>query len=247
MTQRRSKKPVQIEARKSEDGGANRPFQRNYQAISPQQEIFTEDTTPQGTSADPLIDRQPRVGFCLSSFEQIANFKFGVKLKKTFTEILALMNEAYEDEKLSRTQVYFWYKGFKDGSKSIADDSRSGRLLTLTTDRNIGQIRDLIVALRKYAIDNISEILGISYGSFQKIIAEHLKKLCFLFNPQTKKQSLEWHTPSSPRKKKVHLDKSKGKVMLVVFFDNQGLGYYEFIKEGITINKQAYKNTCAPS
>ncbi|UYV82453.1 hypothetical protein LAZ67_21002238 [Cordylochernes scorpioides] len=41
--------------------------------------------------------------------------------------------------------------------------------------------------------------------------------------------------------KKVRLDKSEGKVMLVVSFDYQGLVYYEFIKEGITINKQAYK------
>ncbi|UYV76116.1 hypothetical protein LAZ67_13002615 [Cordylochernes scorpioides] len=54
-------------------------------------------------------------------------------------ETSALMNVAYEDEKLSRTQVYFWYKRFKDGRKSIADDSRSGRALMSTTDRNIGQ------------------------------------------------------------------------------------------------------------
>ncbi|UYV67895.1 GVQW3 [Cordylochernes scorpioides] len=45
-------------------------------------------------------------------------------------ETLALMNEAYEYEKLSRTQVNFWYKRFKDGRKSIADDSRSGRPLS---------------------------------------------------------------------------------------------------------------------
>ncbi|UYV62570.1 hypothetical protein LAZ67_2001123 [Cordylochernes scorpioides] len=64
---------------------------------------------------------------------------------------------------MSQTQVYFWYKRFKDGRKSIADDSRSGRPLTSTTDRNIGQVRDLIVADRKNTIDNISEILGISY------------------------------------------------------------------------------------
>ncbi|UYV61610.1 hypothetical protein LAZ67_1005533 [Cordylochernes scorpioides] len=50
-------------------------------------------------------------------------------------ETLVLMNEAYE--KLSRTQ--FWYKRFKDGRKSIADDLRLGRPLTSTTDRNIGQ------------------------------------------------------------------------------------------------------------
>ncbi|UYV81639.1 K02A2.6-like [Cordylochernes scorpioides] len=56
----------------------------------------------------------------------------------SFRETLALLNEAYEDDKLSRTQVYFWYKRFKDGRKSIADESRSGRPLTSTTDRNIG-------------------------------------------------------------------------------------------------------------
>ncbi|UYV69022.1 hypothetical protein LAZ67_6002052 [Cordylochernes scorpioides] len=113
-----------------------------------------------------------------------------------YTLTLALMSEAYEDEKLSRTQVYFWYKRFKDGRKSIADDSR-----LITGDET----------------------------------------WCFLFVPQTKKQSLKWHTQSSPRRKKVSLDKSKGKVMLVVFFDYQGLVYYEFIKEGVTINKQTYK------
>ncbi|UYV80343.1 GVQW3 [Cordylochernes scorpioides] len=74
-------------------------------------------------------------------------------------ETLALMNEAYEGEQLSRTQVYIWYKCFKDGRKSIADDSRSGRPLTSITDRNIGQVRVLIVADRKITIDNISEIL----------------------------------------------------------------------------------------
>ncbi|UYV75524.1 hypothetical protein LAZ67_13000492 [Cordylochernes scorpioides] len=129
-------------------------------------------------------------------------------------ETLALMNEAYEDDKLSRTQVYFWYKRFKDGRKSIADDSRSGRPLTSTTDRNIGQVR--VVADRKITIDNISEIFGISYdqqgetrlsicknlidtanndSDFLKIIITGDETWCFLFDPQTNKQSLEWHTP----------------------------------------------------
>ncbi|UYV67423.1 hypothetical protein LAZ67_5000517 [Cordylochernes scorpioides] len=116
----------------------------------------------------------------MSSFEQRANVIFCVKLKKSFTETLALMNESYEEEKLLRTQVYFWYKRFKDGRKSIADDSRSGRPLTSTTDRNIRQVRDLIVADRKITIDNISEILGISCGSCQKIIGEHLNMKNFV-------------------------------------------------------------------
>ncbi|UYV83085.1 hypothetical protein LAZ67_22002151 [Cordylochernes scorpioides] len=75
----------------------------------------------------------------ISSFEKRANIKFCVKLKKSSTETLALINEAYEDDKLSGTEVYLWYKRFKDGCKNITDDSRSGRPLTSTTDRNIGQ------------------------------------------------------------------------------------------------------------
>ncbi|UYV78740.1 hypothetical protein LAZ67_16002617 [Cordylochernes scorpioides] len=78
-------------------------------------------------------------------------------------------------------------------------------------------------------------------SDFSKRIITGDETWCFPFDPQTKKRSLEWHTPSSPRRKKVCLDKSKGKVMLVVFFDYQGLVYYEFIKEGHTINKQVYK------
>ncbi|UYV82223.1 hypothetical protein LAZ67_21001375 [Cordylochernes scorpioides] len=92
---------------------------------------------------------------------------------KTF----ALINEAYEKTKKNVTNA--------NGRKNIADDSRSGRQLTSTTDRNIGQVRDLIVADRKITIDNISEILGISYGSCQKNIGKHLnmKKLCGYFVP----------------------------------------------------------------
>ena len=35
-------------------------------------------------------------------------------------------------------------------------------------------------------------------------------------------------------------DRSKGKVMLEVFFDSQGIVHYEFIPEGRTVNKEMY-------
>ncbi|UYV82324.1 hypothetical protein LAZ67_21001715 [Cordylochernes scorpioides] len=52
-------------------------------------------------------------------------------------------------------------------------------------------------------------------SEFLKTIITGDETRCFLFDPQTKKQSLEWHTPSSLRKKKVRLDKSKGKWKLL--------------------------------
>jgi hypothetical protein len=39
---------------------------------------------------------------------------------------------------------------------------------------------------------------------------------------------------------KFHLDKSKGSVMLEVFFAAQGLAHYEFILAGHTVNKEIY-------
>ncbi|UYV70760.1 hypothetical protein LAZ67_8000504 [Cordylochernes scorpioides] len=73
-----------------------------------------------------------------------------------------------------------------------------------------------------------------------------MKHGAFFLIHKPKKQSLEWHIPSSPRKKKVRPDKSKGKVMLVVFFDYQRLVYYEFIKSGLLlINRHTKKYLCA--
>lgn len=50
----------------------------------------------------------------------------------------------------------------------------------------------------------------------------------------------EWHKQNKTRKQKFRLDRSRGKVMLEVFFDYRGLIHYEFIPEGRTVNKQLY-------
>jgi hypothetical protein len=40
---------------------------------------------------------------------------------------------------------------------------------------------------------------------------------CFQFDPETKLQSMEWHGPSSPKPKKVMLQNSRIKKMVIVF------------------------------
>ena len=44
----------------------------------------------------------------------------------------------------------------------------------------------------------------------------------FEYDSFTKRQSLEWKSPTSPRPKKARMSKSKVKVMLVAFFDVRG-------------------------
>ena len=54
----------------------------------------------------------------------------------------------------------------------------------------------------------------------------------FAYYPETKMQSAEWHIASSPRPKKSRLVKSKEKVMLIAFFDIDGVVHHEFLPLG---------------
>ena len=45
----------------------------------------------------------------------------------------------------------------------------------------------------------------------------------FQYDPETKKQSMHWKSPQSPRKKKARMSKSKLKAMMIVFSISGGL------------------------
>ncbi|UYV76805.1 hypothetical protein LAZ67_14002075 [Cordylochernes scorpioides] len=62
------------------------------------------------------------------------------------------------------------------------------------------------------------------------------------YDPETKRQSMEWKGKDEPRTKKSRLCKSKNKVLLVTFFDINIIVHYEYLEEGQTINKESYFN-----
>ena len=64
----------------------------------------------------------------------------------------------------------------------------------------------------------------------------------FECDPFTKRQSLEWKSPTSPRSKKARMSKSKVKVMLIAFCDVRGIVHKEFLPQGQTINHHIYKD-----
>jgi len=64
----------------------------------------------------------------------------------------------------------------------------------------------------------------------------------FQYDPETKRQSMHWKSPQSPRKKKVHMSKSKFKAMMTVFFDIRGVIYIDWVPEGHSVNQFYYKN-----
>ena len=63
----------------------------------------------------------------------------------------------------------------------------------------------------------------------------------FEYNPEAKRQSSQWKSPTSQRPKKTRQSKSKVKVMLITFFDVRGIVHREFLQQGQTINQQVYR------
>jgi [histone H3]-lysine36 N-dimethyltransferase SETMAR len=62
----------------------------------------------------------------------------------------------------------------------------------------------------------------------------------FGYDPETKRQSSQWKTPSSPRPKKARQVRSSVKTMLIVFFDTDGVVHHEFVPQGQTVNQWYY-------
>jgi hypothetical protein len=59
---------------------------------------------------------------------------------------------------------------------------------------------------------------------------------CFQYDPETKRQSMQWLTYKSSRPKKARMSRSQFKTMLVCFFDHKWICHYEFIAQGQTVN-----------
>jgi hypothetical protein len=57
----------------------------------------------------------------------------------------------------------------------------------------------------------------------------------FTYDSETKPQSMQWKSTSSPRPKKARMSLSKFMGMLIVFFDIQGIVTAEWVPSGIVI------------
>jgi histone-lysine N-methyltransferase SETMAR len=213
--------------------------------------------------------------------------KFCSRAGVSATETLELVQKAYGNEALNRSNVFRWYSRFRDGRELVEDDERCGRPKSTRTEVNIAAVADLVkndsrIASRRIESLNIPkrvvlQILKEDLGnrklyapffphsltheqredgvtSCQDIIAradadKHFfnkiitgdETLCFACDPETKRQSTEWVGETSPRPKKLKIQRSRIKTMMINIFDSQGIVHKEFVPEGRTVNAEFYK------
>jgi len=116
-------------------------------------------------------------------------------------------------EDLGKRKVASWFV-----PHTLSDDQRHER---------VQYAKDIITAAHRYK-------------NFLNLIVAEDETWCFRFDPTTKCQSAEWKSPASPKGKKVHLQKSKVKTMLVCFCDSKGIIHNEFVPEGQTATRHFY-------
>ena len=63
----------------------------------------------------------------------------------------------------------------------------------------------------------------------------------FQYDPESKRQSMQWKSPSSPRRKKACQSKSIFKPMVIVFFDIWGNVHMDWVPKDQTVNQVYYK------
>jgi len=221
------------------------------------------------------------------STEQRICIKFCFKIGKTATETYQLLQQAYGEYAMGRTQVFDWFRRFKEGRTSVESDPRSGRPSTSRNEEMFGKVKTIVRSNRRLTVREIADGCGISVGSCDAILTKdlHTKRVCAKFvpclltddqreqrqtiardmfgrsceevqflkntvtgdeswvygyDPETKQQSSQWKSLTSPRPKKGRQVRSKTKVTLLAFFDSEGILHHEYAPDGQTIDKKFY-------
>ena len=75
--------------------------------------------------------------------------------KNTFTEAFQMLQQAYGEDCLSRTQYHEWYQRFKSGRTPIEDDPKSGWPSTSMDDDHVEKV---LAVIRQNCRLNVREV-----------------------------------------------------------------------------------------
>jgi len=62
------------------------------------------------------------------------------------------------------------------------------------------------------------------------------------YDPETKQNSTKWRHSGSPRSKKFRVQKSAGKVLASIFWDQDGILLIDYLPKSQTINTEYYSS-----
>jgi predicted HTH transcriptional regulator len=106
------------------------------------------------------------------------NIRFYIKMRTALNiQARVIYEELYSvhgDQTPCLRTVERWCQRFREGQEELDDETRSGRPITVTTE-NIEQVRLIIDNDSHVTIEELQEQTGLSYGTIQRIIKDHLQ------------------------------------------------------------------------
>jgi len=66
---------------------------------------------------------------------------FVLKSEQTTTELYPLLQQAYGEDAMGCTQVFDWFRHFKEGRTSVESNPRSGQLSTSRNEEVVAKVR----------------------------------------------------------------------------------------------------------
>ncbi|UYV82391.1 hypothetical protein LAZ67_21001914 [Cordylochernes scorpioides] len=83
-------------------------------------------------------------------------------LEKNAPETFQMLQKAFKDDCILRSQSWKWHKAFKEGREEDADEPRSGRPTTARTDENVDRVLEVLRTDRRLSIQQIADTLHIA-------------------------------------------------------------------------------------
>jgi len=120
------------------------------------------------------------------STEQCICIRFCFKIGKTATETYQLLQHAYSECAMGHTQVFDWFRRFKEDRTSVENDPHSGQPSTSRNEEMIAKVRTLVHNSRRLKVREKADDCGISVGSCDAILMDnlHMKRVCAKFVPR---------------------------------------------------------------
>ncbi|GFX85027.1 protein GVQW3 [Trichonephila clavipes] len=106
--------------------------------------------------------------------EQRICIKFCFNLGKSCAEPIEMLQKAFKDECMGKTQIKEWYGQFKNGRTSVDSDPHSGRPLTGTSSHNVERVRVTIEQDRRLTVRELEDEIRIPKSIVWRILTENL-------------------------------------------------------------------------
>ena len=91
-------------------------------------------------------------GITRATEQRICN-KFCFKFGKPTTKKYQLLQQEYAEDAIARTQVFDWFRRFKDGRTSAESDRLSGRPSTSRNEEMIAKVRTVVRHNRRLTVE----------------------------------------------------------------------------------------------